>query len=403
MGVVKQKPLPYGRQLIEDDDIAAVVTQLRDDWLTQGPTVAAFEHSLTQATGAKYAVAVSSGTGALHIACLAAGVDRDAICPVPDVTFVATANAVRYCGGTPMLIDVDPETALIDVPALEQRVAELARQGRRVPALLPVSLTGAVPDLRAIAACARTVGAYVIEDGAHAMGATYEIDGVHHRAGSCAHTDMAILSFHPVKHVTTGEGGAITTNDASLYQKLCDLRTHGITKDPSRLRRNDGPWYYEQQSLGYNYRITDFQCALGQSQIGKLDRFVARRRELAALYDEALAAPELMARVLPLRVRSGVRSSYHLYVVRLRAAASESLESVAARRLQMFLRLRDANIFAQVHYIPLHTQPDFVDAGLGAGDFPGANAYYASCISLPLFPAMTDEDVDRVVACLRDA
>jgi perosamine synthetase len=399
--MVSGKPLPYGRQLIEADDIEAVVAQLRGDWLTQGPTVAAFEQALCAATGARYAVAVSSGTAALHIACLAAGFGPGVHGLVPDITFVATANAVRYCGGTPVLVDVDASTGLVALDALKAQVEQLAQQGRKIGALLPVSFSGAVPDLAAITAIAERAGALVIEDCAHALGASYQTGGQTFKAASCAHSDMAILSFHPVKHVTTGEGGAITTNDEVLYRTLCDLRTHGITKDPARLRKNDGPWYYEQQSLGYNYRITDLQCALGVTQLAKLDRFVARRREIAARYDRAFAAPELAARFTPLHVPAGVASSYHLYVLQLRPQSAEPLATVAARRLALYQRLRDAAILPQVHYIPVHTQPDFVDAGLGGGSFPGADAYYAGCISLPMFPGMGDADVDRVVDCIR--
>jgi perosamine synthetase len=264
-----------------------------------------------------------------------------------------------------------------------------------------VSFSGAAADLDAIKALAASTGALVIEDAAHSLGARYELNGETFRSASCAHSDMAILSFHPVKHVTTAEGGAITTRDQGLYQRLCDLRTHGITKDPARLSRNDGPWYYEQQSLGYHYRITDLQCALGISQLKKLDRFVARRREIAARYDVALATPELATGYQALKIRAGVRSSYHLYVVRLRARPGETSAQVAARRLALFTRLREAQIFAQVHYIPLHQQPDFIAAGLSNDSFPGADAYYASCISLPMFPAMADSDVDRVVDELR--
>ena len=395
MGLVK--PLPYGRQQIDEEDVTAVVEALRGDWLTQGPTVARFEEALCALTGARYAVAVANGTAALHLAALAAGVRPGDTGVTSTITFVASANAVRYCGGEPRLADVDPDTGLISLPSLEAQVSELAASGRSPKVIVPVDLAGSVPDLPRIHALARRVGATVIEDAAHSLGTTYEHDGAVHSAASCAHSEMAILSFHPVKHLTTGEGGAVTTNDPALHQELLELRTHGITRDPARLERQDGPWYYEQRALGFNYRITDLQCALGLSQAKKLPGFVARRRALAARYDELLASPEVAAHVAPLAVPAGVSSSYHLYVVRLKARPGETLASVAERRRALFVRLREQQIFAQVHYIPVHTQPDFRRAGLGAGAFPGAEAYYASCISLPLFPGMDDADVDRVV------
>jgi dTDP-4-amino-4,6-dideoxygalactose transaminase len=257
-----------------------------------------------------------------------------------------------------------------------------------------------LPALREIADRAGTV---VIEDAAHALGATYEHDGRTYNAASCAHAHMAILSFHPVKHITTAEGGAITTNDERFYRDLLDLRTHGITKDPARMERNDGPWYYEQHSLGFNYRITDIQCALGVSQATKLPGFIERRRAIAAQYDRAFGAGRLSGGVRPLRVRPGTRSSYHLYVVRVLGQPGDTLDQVAQRRREIFMSLREAGIFAQVHYIPVNRQPDFANKGLGEGAFPGADAYYASCLSLPMFPAMTDSDVDRVVESVASA
>lgn len=400
MGVVSGlKVLPYGRQSIDEDDIAAVTEALRGDWLTQGPTVARFEEALCQATGARYAVAVANGTAALHLACLAAGVRAGDVGIAPSITFLATANAVRYAGGTPRLIDVDPSTALLSTDALSRALDQCKASGQRVRVVLPVDMTGAPAPLAEVQRLARQAGALVISDAAHSLGASYDHEGGQTRAGSCTHSDMAILSFHPVKHIATGEGGAITTNDETLYRELLDLRTHGITRDPAKLRRNDGPWYYEQRVLGFNYRITDLQCALGLSQMRKLDRFVARRRELAGRYDRAFA--ELSSLVRPLRVPVGVHSSYHLYVLTLVPRAGEVVASVAERRRGLFLALREAGIAAQVHYIPIHTQPDYVDHGLAQGDFPGAEAYYAGCISLPLFPAMDDADVDRVVGAVR--
>ena len=399
MGMVSARPLPYGRQCIEDDDVEAVATQLRDDWLTQGPTVKRFEDALAEATGAKYAVAVANGTAALHLACLAAGVGPGDVGITSTVTFVASANAIRYCGGEPVLTDVEPDTGILSLESLESRMRELASRGRAPKVIIPVDLTGSVANLVAIRAIADRAGAIVIEDAAHSLGATYVHEGATFRAASCAHTQMAILSFHPVKHITTGEGGAITTNDEKLYKDLLDLRTHGITKDAARLTKNDGPWYYEQHALGFNYRITDMQCALGVSQAKKLGRFVARRREIASRYDAAFR--KMSDRVLPLRVPHGVRSSYHLYVAQLVPRPGEALDSVAERRLALFLRLREESIFPQVHYIPVHRQPDFVRNGFGAGGFEGAERYYAGCISLPMFPAMRDDDIERVVETIQ--
>jgi UDP-4-amino-4,6-dideoxy-N-acetyl-beta-L-altrosamine transaminase len=380
------KPLPYGKQLIGPDDIAAVAAQLSDDWLTQGPTIARFEMALAEITGARHVVAVSSGTAALHLACIAAGVQPGDVGMTSDITFVASANGIRYCGGTPQMIDVEPDTALISIAALE---AAVRAQPPKV--IIPVDFAGAVADLVAIERIAHSVGAVVIEDAAHSLGAEYRHNGKTYRAASCAHTAMAILSFHPVKHLTTGEGGAITTNDDALAAKLRELRTHGITRDPARLTRNDGPWYQEQHSLGFNYRLTDLQCALGVSQAKKFPGFLDRRRAIAAMYDAGFA--NLADKLAPLRVRDGVTSAYHLYVIRL---AGDSTDAIAAKRKATYMRLRDVGILPQVHYVPVHLHPDFAPFVAGQ-TFPGADAYYAGCLSLPMYPALTDEDVQRVI------
>jgi UDP-4-amino-4,6-dideoxy-N-acetyl-beta-L-altrosamine transaminase len=381
--------LPYGRQWLDGEDLHAVVEVLRGDWLTQGPTVAAFERALAECCGARYAVAVSSCTAALHLACLAAGVGPGDVGITSPITFVASANCVAYCGGTPCFADIDPRTVTLDPVVLEEVCA------RRPPkVILPVDFSGQPADLPAIERIARRYGAVVIEDAAHALGATYEHEGNCYRAGACAHADMAVLSFHPVKHITTGEGGAILTNSPELYERLQRLRTHGITRDPELLTRNDGPWYYEQHDLGYNYRITDFQCALGLNQLRKLPRFVERRRQLVDLYREKLA--DLSDELSLLLESPGRCSSYHLLVAQIRGGA--------ARRRKVFEALQARGIRPQVHYIPVHLQPWYRECcGFREGQYPHAEAYYAGCISLPLFPAMTDEDLHRVVAELRAA
>lgn len=394
--VTEPKPLFYGRQSIDEDDIAAVVRVLRSDFLTQGPEVKRFEDKLCEVTGAKYAVAVANGTAALHLACLAAGVRQGDVGVTSPITFVASANCVRYAGGTVRFADVDPDTGLLTAASVRAAIEACERPPK---VIIPVDLTGSVADLPGIATVAASTGALVVEDAAHSLGARYG-DA---RAASCRDSAMAILSFHPVKHATTGEGGAITTNDEALYRELADLRTHGITKDPARLEKVDGPWYHEQRTLGFNYRITDMQCALGTSQLGKLERFVARRREIAARYDAAFAPHGDRLRSLGVEQHVPAaerRSSYHLYVIRLVARPGEDLAAVAARRKALYAALAERKIFTQVHYIPVSTQPDFRRHGMGTERLPGAEAYYASCLSLPMFPALSDDDVDRVASAV---
>jgi UDP-4-amino-4,6-dideoxy-N-acetyl-beta-L-altrosamine transaminase len=374
--------LPYGRQWIDEDDVQAVVAVLRSDFLTQGPLVEAFEHALARCCGVRHTVAVSSGTAALHLACLAAGVGPGDIGITSPITFVASANCVTYCGGTPRFADIDPTTVTLDPAALRTACIR-----HRPKVVIPVDFAGQCADLPAIAEVAREFGALVIEDAAHALGASYQYAGREFRAGGCVHSEMAVLSFHPVKHIATGEGGAILTNDEGHYHRLLELRTHGITKDADRLTRHDGPWYYEQHELGYNYRITDFQCALGLSQLAKLDAFVARRRELVELYRSLLS--DLGDRLTLLTESPGRHSSYHLMVIRLAGGALER------RRLYDFLRAR--RIHAQVHYIPVHLQPWYHERfGTGPGDCPHAEAYYEGCLSIPLFPALAMSDLHRV-------
>jgi UDP-4-amino-4,6-dideoxy-N-acetyl-beta-L-altrosamine transaminase len=381
--------IPYSRQWLDEDDMRAVMDVLRGDWLTQGPAVEAFERALAECCGSRYAVAVSSGTAALHLACLAAEVGPGDSGVTSPITFVASANCIAYCGGIPRFADVDPRTIALDPDSLED---VCACHPPRV--IIPVDFAGHPADLPAIQRVARRHGAVVIEDAAHALGASYLHEGEEYRTASCAHTDMATLSFHPVKHITTGEGGAVLTNAPAYYQRLLELRTHGITRDASRLTREDGPWYYEQQELGFNYRITDLQCALGLSQLRKLPEFVESRRRLVRCYEGLLA--DLANEVTLLLEAPGCRSSYHLLVARL--------DGRTRRRLEVFQRLHAEGIRVQVHYIPVHLQPWYQRRfGSRAGDFPHAEAYYAGCVSLPLFPGLSDADVGRVAAALRRA
>ena len=394
--------IPYSRQWISPEDVDAVANQLQTPWLTQGPTVAEFETQLTAVTGAQYAVAVASGTAALHLAALAAGVGPGKAGITSAITFVASANCIAYAGGRPAFADVNPSSGLIDIADLERRCERLAREGSAPVVIIPVDFAGQAADLPAVRGVARKYDARVIEDAAHALGASYRSDAGAVSCGSCADTDLAILSFHAVKQVTTGEGGAVLTNDRTVYTRLSELRTHGITKDPSRLTRNDGPWYYEQQQLGYHYRISDIQCALGVSQIRRLASFLERRRALASRLDGALAQRPLAGCLRPLSTTPvTLQHAYHLYVVRVLRQSGETLADVAERRKGLYAYLVSSDIHPQVHYIPVPRQPWFREhCATRPEDFPGAEAYYAGCLSLPLFPAMQDSDMDRVIGAL---
>lgn len=405
----RRKPLGYGRQDIDEDDIRAVTECLRSDWLTQGPRVAEFERSLCEATGARHAVAVSSGTAALHIAYLALGMGPGDLGISPAVSFVATSNGMLYAGSDVAFADVEPTTGLLDVASLQRLVNDLSREGRAPKVIAAVDLSGQPAALHEVRRIADACGAKVVEDAAHSLGATYEVGGSTFRAGSCAHTDAAILSFHPVKHVTTCEGGAITTNDDALYARLTELRTHGIHKDAARFSRSTsdpmvGPWYHEQATLGFNYRITDVQCALGLSQMKRLGRFLDRRRAIAARYDAALSEGVLARELTPLKRNPGSLSAYHLYVVQLRPRHGEPLERLALRRKELYARLAERNVLCQVHYIPIPWQPYYRASSLvRQGDHPGAARYYAGSISIPMYPAMTDDDVAYVIDSLRES
>lgn len=401
-----EERLSYGRQSIDDDDVAEVVEALRGDWLTQGPRVRAFEDALCEATGASHAVAVCNGTTALHLAAWALGVRPGDAGIVPSVTFLSSAHCVRYCGGDVEFADVEPDTGLVDVAALDHAVARLAARGRSPRLIVPVDLAGQPSDWAAVRRTADACGARVLLDAAHSLGARSEIGGRARRVGETGCADAVILSFHPVKHVTTAEGGAVLTCDEGLARDLAELRTFGMHKDPARLARDPadpfaGPWYHETSVLGFNYRLSDVHSALGLSQLRKLPRFLDRRRELAARYDAALREPPLLGRLAPSLLHDGRESAYHLYVVRV--LAGDTMAETAALRRDLFLFLQRREIHCQVHYIPVPWQPYYrgiaTDPSL---EYPGATAWYAAAISLPLYPALADEQADRVIGALRD-
>jgi UDP-4-amino-4,6-dideoxy-N-acetyl-beta-L-altrosamine transaminase len=395
-------PLPYGRHCIEDDDVAAVEAVLRGEWLTTGPAVARFEAALAEQVGARHALACSSGTAALHLAALALGLAPGERVVVPTLTFLATANAPRHAGAEIVFADVDADTGLMHAHHLEDALARAKAGGAPVRAAFPVQLNGQAADLEAIAEICRSRGITVVHDAAHALGTTYAAGG-ERAVGNGVDAAMAAFSFHPVKVVAMGEGGAVTTDDDALAGHLARLRNHGMTSDAGRFENPalgldasgaPNPWYYEMAEPGFNYRASDIHCALGLSQLAKLARFVARRRALAARYD-ALLAP-LAPAVRPLARIAGCRPAWHLYVVLVDFAG------LGRPRSEVMRALAERGVATQVHYLPVHHQP-YYRARYGALDLPGADAYYERALSLPLFPAMADGDVERVVGALAEA
>jgi len=379
--------VPYGRQAIDDSDIAAVEAVLRSDWLTQGPAVTAFEQALCRLCDARHAIAVCNATSALHIACLAAGLGPgDRLWTSPN-TFVASANCARYCGADVDFVDIDPATWCLDADALEVKLQSASRTGSLPKVVAPVAFGGRSCDMRKLKALSDQFGFIIIEDASHAVGASYA--GRPIGSGEFAH--MTVFSFHPVKIITTGEGGAVLTNDAAYRERLVSLRSHGITRADDRMDcASEGPWYYQMSELGFNYRMTDIQAALGLSQLDRLGAFLARRRALAKRYQRLLGGWPLQ---LPI-MEPVDDSAWHLFVVRL------SLSRMANSRLQVFNLLRSAGIGVNVHYIPVHLHPYYRRLGFAPGDFPHAEQYYREAISLPMFAGLEDEAQDRVVAAL---
>jgi UDP-4-amino-4,6-dideoxy-N-acetyl-beta-L-altrosamine transaminase len=380
--------IPYGRQSLDQADIDAVVEVLKSDWLTQGPNIERFEAAMAERCQAGFGVAVCNATAALHIACLAAGLGEGDVLWTSPNTFLASANCGRYCGADVDFVDIDPLTWNLDVNVLGRKLETAEREGKLPKVLVAVAFSGQSCDMRAIAGLSRRYGFVVIEDASHAVGARYAGRPV----GCGEFADMTVFSFHPVKIVTTGEGGLVLTNSPERAEHLRRLRSHGMTRDPAQMDEpSHGPWYYQQIELGFNYRITDMQAALGLSQLSKLDGFLARRRQLVARYQALLGELPL---TLP-TCQADAESAWHLYVVRVQT------ERLTVSHRQVFEGLRAAGIGVNVHYIPVHLQPYYRDLGFAADDFPEACAYYAQAISLPLYPAMTDEQQDCVIGQLK--
>lgn len=380
--------IPYGRQSISDEDVQAVIETLQSDYLTQGPAVPAFEEAVKSWCGAAHAVAANSATSALHLACLALGIGKDDVVWTTPITFVASANCVLYCGARVDFVDIDSATLNMSVTALAEKLDRTVKSGGKLPKLvIPVHMCGQSCDMAGINALAQRYEFRVIEDASHAIGGHYR----NHPVGDCQYSDIAVFSFHPVKIITTGEGGMAVTNDPDLAKKMLLLRSHGITRNPSDMTASsEGPWYYQQIALGFNYRMTDIQAALGSSQMRHLDAWVSRRHALANRYNNSLADLPL---ILP-QQHSDAYSAWHLYVVQLSNEAPAS-------RIEIFNALQSDGIGVNVHYIPVHLQPYYRSFGFTRGDFPAAEEYYTRAITIPLFASMTDSEQRRVIERVR--
>lgn len=382
--------IPYGRQDITQADIDAVVEVLRSDFLTQGPMVPRFEHAIAAHCGVAHALAVNSATSALHIACLALGLGPGDWLWTTPITFVASANCGLYCGAQVDFVDIDPRTYNMSVQALEAKLVVAEREGRLPKVVIPVHLCGQPCEMEAIHALGQKYGFRIVEDASHAIGGSYKGEPI----GNCRYSDITVFSFHPVKIITTAEGGMVTTRSDELAERMALLRSHGITRDPARMTHEpDGGWYYQQIDLGFNYRMTDVQAALGLSQVNRLQQYIARRHALALRYDERLSGLP----VTPPWQRPDGHSGLHLYVVRLQ------LERIAKSHREVFDSMRDQGIGVNLHYIPVHLQPYYQNMGFKAGDFPAAESYYAEAISLPMYATFTESEQDKVLAAMRQA
>jgi len=377
--------IPYGKQNITQEDLDAVIEVLKSDWLTQGPNIKHFEDAFAEYVGAKYAVAVSNGTAALHLCTMALDVEPGQKVITTPITFVASANCVRYCGGEVVFSDIDRDTYLLDINGVRNLLE--ADVNREIKGIIPVNFAGRVVNMEAYRKLADEFGCWIIEDACHSPGGYFiNSEGEKVLAGSGKYADLAIFSFHPVKHIAAGEGGMITTNDEALYKRLLTLRTHGIQQDPSKKREDHGAWYYEMQELGYNYRLTDFQAALGLSQLKRADWGLEKRKEIAARYDRVLSEFGFIKK------QAGVIEghAYHLYVIEVED------------RKGLFDFLRANEIFVQIHYVPAHTMPYYQDLGWKPGDMPMSENYYSMCLSLPLFPTLRDDEFEYVIEKIRE-
>lgn len=380
--------IPYGKQSVNQKDIDAVVRVLKSDFITQGPIVPEFEKHVACFCCAKYAVAVNSGTSALHIACLALDVTPGDIVWTSPVTFVASSNCALFCGASIDFVDIDPKTFNISVPALKAKLVEANMKNCLPKVVIPVHLTGQSCEMNEIGKLAAKYGFRIIEDASHALGSTFQNSPV----GSCEYSDITVLSFHPVKLITTGEGGMAMTNSKELARKMSLYRSHGITREPDEMtKKPDGPWYYQQIALGYNYRMTDIQAALGLSQLDRLNQFVAKRQEIAYFYYEQLKDLPL---ILPYQI-DNQKSAFHLFVIQLK------LGEIKKTHRQVFEELRNQGIGVNLHYMPVHTQPYYQSLGFTDNDFPCAMQYYRTSISLPIFPDLSSQDMNTVVRTLK--
>jgi UDP-4-amino-4,6-dideoxy-N-acetyl-beta-L-altrosamine transaminase len=377
------KRISYGYQTIDKTDIREVTKVLGTDFITQGPKISEFENAICKYCNVKYAVAVSSGTAALHVACLAAGITKGDEVITSPITFVASANCVLYCGGKPVFADIDYDTANINPAEIEKKITS------KTKAIIPIDFAGYPVDLDRIRQISKKHGLLLIEDACHALGAEYKGK----KLGSIS--DMTVLSFHPVKHITTGEGGMVLTNNKDLYDRLLLFRSHGITKDKRILTKCDGPWYYEQHELGFNYRITDFQCALGISQLTKIDTFIKKRREIADRYNDSFSDLGDYVK-LPVYPDKNKTHVWHLYVLRIR------FDKLKINREQLFAELMKNNIYPQVHYIPIHKQPYYQKSGYANIKLANAEKYYTECISLPMYPKLTVTQQNFVIKTVRN-